>query len=61
MMIMIAAGAIVGAFLGGISVGMLLLKKLNRKRAMKRRKEADAELLDPDDLINKDYSDRIIT
>ena len=56
---LMTAGAILGGFLGGVPVGMLLLKLHNKKMARKRRKEADAELLDPDDLINLDYSDRI--
>ena len=58
---MMIAGLIVGAFLGGISVGMLLLRIVDQKRARKRRNEAVADRLDPDDLIHRDYSDREIT
>ena len=53
------AGFIIGAFLGGIPVGMLLLKLHQRKMARRRRKQAMAELADPDDLINVNYSDRM--
>jgi hypothetical protein len=47
------------AFLGGIPVGMLLLKHHQKKMARKRRKQAMADLTDPDDLINVDYTDRV--
>ncbi|KAI2503485.1 acid phosphatase [Fragilaria crotonensis] len=53
------AGLILGAFLGGIPVGVLLLTIHQKKMARKRRKQAMADLTDPDDLINVDYSDRM--
>ena len=55
-----SVGSIIGAFCGGILLSILLSFMYKKFMTTKRRKDVDVDTIDPDNIINLDYSDKVI-